>query len=102
MKLHHRTKWTESMLIDEARKYRTKREFNKYSSGAVKAATRMGILDEVCAHMKQSNEKWSAFEVAKEAQKYTSVKDFRLGSSVAYRKAKKLGTLNYITYHMTK
>lgn len=46
-------KWTRQKVFAEAKKYAVKKDFAKHASGAYAAASRMGILIEVCAHMKR-------------------------------------------------
>ncbi len=46
-----KTKWTKEMVSNEARKYTKRSEFARYANNAYYAAVRMGVLDEVCAHM---------------------------------------------------
>ena len=44
-------KWTPETIAAEASKYRTRSEFNKGSGSAYVVAGKLGIRDEVCAHM---------------------------------------------------
>jgi predicted GIY-YIG superfamily endonuclease len=51
-------KWTEEGIKDEALKYKTRSEFSKNSIGAYTAARRLGILDDVTAHMELQGSKF--------------------------------------------
>jgi hypothetical protein len=46
-----KTKWTKELVIAEAQKYQKRSAFSRYSNNAYYAAVRMGILNDVCAHM---------------------------------------------------
>ena len=63
-----RRKWTAEIVKEEALKYSTRSEFKKESSGAHTAARRLGILDDVRAHMKRTTE-WTELAIREEALK---------------------------------
>ena len=44
-------KWTYEKLVEEAQKYKTKKDFKLFSHNAYVTAVRNGILDEICSHM---------------------------------------------------
>ena len=50
--------WTHEMIREEAFKYIRRKDFHDGSCGAYTAALKLGILDEVCQHMK-SRTKWT-------------------------------------------
>ena len=93
-------KWTPEKVAKESKKYRIKTYFEKQSSGAYKAAVRLGILDEVCSHMKNLRETWTPEKVAKESKKYNRRIDFNAGSGSAYNAATRLGILDEVCSHM--
>ena len=106
MKKH---KWTKKLVFFEALKYKTKSEFQKGSSGAYKAAVRMGILDEVRSHMPRNNIlsgsqnplfKWSYEALKEESLKYKTKSEFQKGSNGAYTTALKKDILEEICRHM--
>lgn len=45
--------WTKDKCIDEALKYKSKKQFQKESGGAYAAALDNGWLDKICSHMKR-------------------------------------------------
>lgn len=45
--------WTKESCADEAKKYKTRVEFEKYSSSAYQKSIRMGWMDEICQHMRK-------------------------------------------------
>jgi superfamily II DNA or RNA helicase len=92
--------FNKELLIEEGKKYSSKMEFNKKQAGAVDAAKKMGIWEEICSHMIQQT-KWTKELIIKEAKKYKTLKDFRHNASKAHSAARKLGIFDEITSHMT-
>ena len=46
-----KVKWTYENLVEEAKMYKTKKDFKSFSHSAYVTAIRNGILDEICSHM---------------------------------------------------
>ena len=95
-------KWTYEKIVEEAKKYETRREFKKESLGYM-AATNRGILDEVCQHMKETPKKkikWSDDMIVKEAKKYQTRGEFAQKSLNAYNSARNRGILDDVCSHM--
>ena len=44
-------KWTYEKLVEDAKKYKTKKDFKLFSHSAYVTAVRNGVLDEICSHM---------------------------------------------------
>ena len=85
--------WNDTLVAREASKYRTRKEFKAFASGAYGYAQRNGLLDTVCEHMPEPKPMiiWS-FEVLKNiASKYDNVSDFRVFEPTAYRASKRIG-----------
>ena len=97
-------KWTKETISKEAKKYKTRSEFQTKSNGAYKAAWKLGILDEVCSHMvcglKNRKLKWTKEAIQKEAKKYKTRKEFDVKAGGAYYAARKLGILDEVCSHM--
>lgn len=72
-------KWSKSLIEIEALKYDNRTDFFNNSGGAYMAATRLGILDQTCIHMKKSsNSSKAENELFKEIQKiFPSTKKLR-------------------------
>lgn len=98
--LTEQKKWNYDALKDEAQKYATRLEFAKNSKSAYNAAKRIGVFDEITAHMPKPKE-WTQDELELEAKKYNTITDFQNKSKGAYLKAYRLGILKDITKHMT-
>jgi hypothetical protein len=89
-------------VLEDAKKCRTRSEFQKRFRASYQKAWRDKNLDIVCAHMQGPYEKWSAQKLEKEAKKYQTRKEFREGSQKAYRAASGKGDLGRICKHMKK
>lgn len=91
-------------LRTEAAKYSSRTAFNKGSRNAYKKAWRMGVLDEICLHMKrpQPVTKWTLEGVKIEAQKYQTRTEFCKKASGAYGAALRMGCINIVCNHMPK
>ena len=99
------TKWTELAIREEALKYSTRNEFNKKSNGAYYGARRLGILEDVTAHMERPTRptrptKWTELAIREEALKYSTRNEFKKASNGAYTAARRLGIYEEVTSHM--
>jgi hypothetical protein len=88
----------------EALKYRNKAEFQANARGAYGAALKNGWLDDICAHMEQTNAPrgyWHSKENCRiEALKYRSRSEFGKRSSGAAHAAAEHGWFEEICSHM--
>lgn len=98
-------KWTEEKLWEEARKYRTRKEFSEGNYGAYQRARRLGtdFLGRLCAHM-IPGVKWTDEILLKEAGRYATRKEFEQGNSGAYQACRRKGAefMNHACYHMAQ
>lgn len=93
--------WTKETIKSEALKYNTKVEFGNESYGAYQRASKLGILDEVCSHMKVVTLKWDYESAKNEALKYNSKYEFSKNSNSAYNWSLRNGFLEEFSSHMT-
>ena len=116
---------TDKVLRHEALKYKTRYGFKNGSYNAYYAATKRGVLNDICKHMNStstttahnkksstsatatnSNNKkrtnWTKEMIHKEALKYNTKKEFRKRNAKAYSAASKKGIVNVICRHMKK
>jgi hypothetical protein len=93
-------KWTKDKCLEEALKYKTKKEFNKNSNGVYQASYKYGWFDEVTSHLSTIKRNfWIHKEnCLKEALKYNNYSDFRKNSDIIYRKSLKNGWINEIKH----
>lgn len=83
--------------LAEAKKYKTRYQFERYSSGAYWGARRNGWLDDYTwlTQKTTKNGYWNVFEhVAAEAQKYDSLSEFQDNAYGAWNAARKHGWLD--------
>ena len=93
--------WSVKRAEKEELKFNTKNAFKTESSGAYSYAQRVGILEQICAHMTPSSRKqWTDEDLLAEAKKYDNLKDFRNNSGKAYITASKRKILHSICAHM--
>jgi len=76
--------WTKEKCIDEARKYDSKREWNKKNPDSYRIALYWKWTDDCCAHMKTPISQLTDDELLIEAKKYESKKDLYLGNKSLY------------------
>ena len=91
--------WNFELIQAEALKYETRIAFQKGSS-AYQAALRLGIMEQVCAHMKPVRQSWTPELIQAEALKYQTRSAFGKGSGGAYTAAWRLGILEQVCSHM--
>lgn len=96
--------WNDIDCINEAKKYKTKSEFQSKKPGAYKYAVRNNLLNKLFINTKNiKKEIHENFEnCKKEALKYDTIGEFRNGSRSYYNAAKRLGFLNEICHHMKR
>ena len=93
-------RWTYEEIALEARKYTSRRAFEKGSHSAYRASHRSGIIDDVCAHMDFQRIYWTDEMLCDEAKKFQTRGKFQKGSASAYRSAYLQGLLDKTCSHM--
>jgi hypothetical protein len=88
--MNFRNEWTEEQVIQEAKKYIKRVDFQKAPGSAYKAAIRLNILEKVCAHMVQ-NKKWTIEEVKRLQKGFKYDIDFRKAYPSAHSAAHRFG-----------
>lgn len=86
-------------LILEAKKYKSRGEFQKKSASAYVTARKRGLLDKICSHMRPKRIKWTDDMIKAEALKYSNRAEFQ-HKSQAYSPAHKRGILDKVCGHM--
>jgi len=100
-----KARWTEEKILECAKKFKTRSEFQNKSKGAYLSALRKGILEKVCAHMERQiapRGHWDLKNCQAEAEKYESRSEFQNASGSAYNSALEHGWLDEICGHMAK
>ena len=96
-------KWTKETTEKEARKYKTRDEFRRNSSGAYTAALNNNWMSEYTwfGPTRHPNGYWNSKEhCQKEALKYNTRTEFKQNNSAAYRSACEHKWIDDITKHM--
>lgn len=95
---HPKNYWKDKgNIMAEARKYKTKEEFQKGNLSAFLAAYRYGYMDGMTWLVKQKQHKknhWNYENIKNEAIKYDTKTEFFKGNQTAYRAALKLGIID--------
>lgn len=95
--------WTQAEFLEEAKRFSSRAEFQKGSSGAYQAAKRFGVLEKICVHMgapRVRRSYWNLETLGSEAARYNTRASFKRGSLYAYRRATQLGVMDRICGHM--
>jgi hypothetical protein len=95
--------WTYDTIKEEALKFKTRGDFQKFSGRAYAVARNNGWLDDFCSHMlKIRFEKgyWNLDKVREEALKFNSKVEFKDKSVNAYYSATRNGWLDDVCSHM--
>ncbi len=85
---------------NEAKKYKSRKEFQKSCSGAYNAARKNGWLDNYTWFIEKK--KWDEKTCEQEAQKYKSRSEFKKGCKSVYNAARKNGWLSNYTWFIEK
>lgn len=93
-------KWTKSKCFEEAKKYLSRKEFQRGSVGAYTRALEHGWLNQYkwFKAPKTGKTKWSRARCFEEAKKYRTIVEFHKGSCYAYAKSKRQGWLDDYTW----
>ncbi len=95
--------YTKEICIDNAKKYKTKKEWMAKSQSYYLAAGRIGCRDECCAHMElmmKPNGYWTKERCIEDAKKYKTKTEWQLKSGSAYNRAGTKGWINDCCTHM--
>jgi hypothetical protein len=94
---------SKKVILEEAKKYSTIKEFTTNNRPAYNAAKRLGILDRACKHMKKlkrNRDEVTIDEMISIAKKYNKRTDLLKNDSYIYIKASKLGILDKLFAHL--
>ena len=103
--LNPKGKWSdEKTIINEAKKYSSKSEWQDKSVGSYEAAKRLGIFEKASKHMKRPKTiiKWTKQAILKDAQKYKYRTEWQRNSYGAWEASKKMNLYSEATKHMPK
>ena len=92
--------WSKEQCAQEARKFKTRTDFQRESNSVYHRAMECGWLDEICSHMIKIIRSKNYKVCQEEALKYDNRNDFKKGSIREYEIALKKGWLDLICAHM--
>lgn len=100
--LNPKGKWTKELVLEEAKKYKHKSDWQKCSVGSYEAAKNQGLFEEATAHMtrKPIKSKWNKTNVLLEAKKFKYKSDWAKKSSGSYNAAYKNNWIKDAAKHM--
>ena len=95
-------KWTKEKCFEEAKKYKTRSEFQRNASHAYATAMKKGWINEMTWFPRQQlfpNGYWNDKEhIIQESKKYTKLKDFQKYSGGAFNAARRQGIIGELTW----
>lgn len=91
--------WTDKELIEDAKLYKHRWEWQKNSKG-FSVARRRKLLEKCCEHMIPVYEKWNKDSIKKEAKKFKSKKEWLYKSSASYQAALRFKIVPECITHM--
>ena len=89
-----RIKWTEEMLIADAARFETRREWQRESKSAYIAAQKRNLLDVCCAGMRQVYTSWTDEMLIADASRFETRTEWARKSNRAYNAATKRNLLD--------
>ena len=95
--------WNKELILEEAKKYTTKKDFEKYSNRAFREMRKLNIVLETCSHMTDNNlskNYWTKEKCQEISLKYTNRTHFRKNEPGVVRMSIKLGVYDEICSHM--
>ena len=95
---HPPIKWTKELLMEDAKKYNSYREYWRKSSNAYHYALKRNLLEEITAHMIDKPSSWTEDKVRETANNCKYLKEFR--ETGAYKVSIRLGIMEEVTKHM--
>lgn len=97
--------WNKNCCITDSKKYKTKSEWRKNSSGAYDAALNNEWYKECVKHMirpKSHKLKWSLELCKIEASMFFTKNEWKMGSNSSYQAAQSRGWIEFCSQHMKK
>lgn len=92
--------WTKEAVIADAKKYKTRSEWQRANGSAYQAGHTHGWLEEACAHMPKRQRGWCKKSVAESARQYSHRTEWHDAEKGAYLWALRNGCLKEVIAHM--
>ena len=84
-------KITVDEIFRRAKKYRSRRDFYAHDGYCYHTAVKLGILEEVCAHLPRKTVSWDYKKLKELVGKYDTLKDFYTNEHKAYQAIRHYG-----------
>ena len=100
---YSRRKWTIELCHKEALKYKTRWDFQQFSSNEYTAAKNHSWLDGICSHMEsqiKSPDYWTKDKCVDVAKKYKSRNEFRVNATYPYKICSINGWIEEVCAHI--
>lgn len=94
--------WTKKRCIEDARRFKSRSDWNKISGSSYNVARRNNWLEECCKHIvpkRKPKGYWTLERCIKEAKKYKTIKDWKNKSNL-YNTVRKNGWMEMCCEHM--
>jgi len=99
--LNPKGKWnTKKAVIEEAKRYKTKSDWQNESVGSYEAAKRMNCFDKAVQHMSILRKKWTKDEVLNLAKQFSTIAEWRKNNSKSYMAARRHEIVDIASAHM--
>ena len=96
----NKKRWTVETILEDAKRYKTRFEWQKRSKSAYNAAFKLKILDQACEHMGPGQKKWTTEEIIEDAKKYSTKSEWKLNSPNIYFAAQRKKIIDKASAHM--
>jgi len=80
-----RNRWTNEMLAEDAKRFKTRTEWARQSGAAYSAATRRGMLDACSSHMGDKPVRWTKEMLIADSLRFQTRQEWQENSSSAYQ-----------------
>ena len=92
-------KWNHKNVIEEGRKYKTRTEWDRYSSASYLYALKHNLIDKILPS--KNTVKWNKEKIIEIAKKYKSISEWRNSDPKSYKASVRLGYHHLTTKHLT-
>ena len=90
--------WTDARVREEAKRYRSLKEFYTHSRRAYDIARKKGMIDEFDWLVRERRDNWTEESVLEESKKYCCSNEFLANCVTGWRYAKETGVFKKITW----
>ena len=103
-KIISRIKWTLETCLEEAKRYKSRKEWQTHGAGSYQAAFKKGWLDQCCSHMERKLAPrgfWTIERCVEDAKQYQTLKEWSEAKPSGYSVARSNNWISKCTPHMS-